>query len=91
MNMKKIIAGLLLISSTHQALAEGATDTLVPMVMGGIVGYVIRDKGILNNSPQPVVIQQVPSSINYSEPIYQYQIIHDVKCNCDKRVLVRVN
>jgi hypothetical protein len=91
MNMKKIIAGLLLISSTHQALAEGATDTLIPMVMGGIVGYVIRDKGILNNSPQPVVIQQVPSSINYSEPIYQYQIIHEVNCNCDKRVLIRVN
>ena len=89
--MKKIITGLLLIISTHQALAEGATDTLIPMVMGGIVGYVIRDKGILNNAPQPVVIQQVPSSINYSEPIYQYQIIHEVKCNCDKRVLVRVN
>lgn len=91
MNMKKIITVLLLISSTNQALAEGATDTLVPMVMGGIVGYVIRDKGILNSSPQPVVIQQVPSNINYSEAIYQYQIIHDVKCNCDKRVLVRVN
>jgi hypothetical protein len=89
--MKKIIVSLLLISSTHQALAEGVTDTLVPMVMGGIVGYVIRDKGILNNSPQPVVIQQVPSGINYSEPIYQYQIIREVKCNCDKRVLVRVN
>jgi hypothetical protein len=91
MNMKKIIVSLLLMSSAHQALAEGATDTLVPMVMGGIVGYVIRDKGIFNNSQQPVVIQQVPFSINYSEPIYQYQIIHDVKCNCDKRVLVRVN
>jgi len=89
--MKKIIAGLLLINSTHQALAEGSADTLVPMVMGGIVGYVIRDKGILNNSPQPVVIQQVPSSINYSEPIYQYQTIHEVNCNCDKRVLIRVN
>lgn len=89
--MKKIIASLLLISSSHQALAEGSSDNLVPMVMGGIVGYVIRDKNILNNSPQPVVIQQVPSSINYSEPIYQYQIIHEVKCNCDKRVLVRVN
>jgi hypothetical protein len=35
-------------TAIHQALAEGATDTLVPMVMGGIVGYVIRDKGILN-------------------------------------------
>ena len=89
--MKKIIVSLLLISFTHQAFADGASDTLVPMVMGGIVGYVIRDKGILNNSSQPVVIQQVPSSINYSEPIYQYQIIHEVKCNCDKRVLVRVN
>lgn len=89
--MKKIIASLLLISSSHQALAEGSSDNLVPMVMGGIVGYVIRDKNILNNSPQPVVIQQVPSSINYSEPIYQYQIIHEVNCNCDKRVLVRVN
>ena len=89
--MKKIIASLLLISSAHQALADGASDTLVPMVMGGIVGYVIRDKGMLNNSPQPVVIQQVPTNINYNEAIYQYQIIHDVKCNCDKRVLVRVN
>ena len=89
--MKKIIASLLLISSSHQALAEGSSDNLVPMVMGGIVGYVIRDKNILNNSPQPVVIQEVPSSINYSEPIYQYQIIHEVNCNCDKRVLVRVN
>lgn len=89
--MKKIIASLLLISSSHQALAEGSSDNLVPMVMGGIVGYVIRDKNILNNSPQPVVIQQVPSSINYSEPIYQYQIIHEVNCNCDKRLLVRVN
>jgi hypothetical protein len=89
--MKKIITGLLLIISAHQALAEGATDTLVPMVMGGIVGYVIRDKGVFNNSPQPGVIQQMPSSINYSEPIYQYQIIHEVNCNCDKRVLVRVN
>ncbi len=89
--MKKIITAILLISSTHQALAEGSTDTLVPMVMGGIVGYVIRDKGIFNNSSQTTVTQQVPSSINFSEPIYQYQIIHDVNCNCDKRVLVRVN
>ena len=89
--MKKIITAILLISSTQQALAEGSADTLVPMVMGGIVGYVIRDKNIFNNSSQPVVIQQAPSSINYNEPIYQYEIIHEVKCNCDKRVLVKVN
>ena len=77
--MKKIIVSILLISSTHQALAEGATDTLVPIVMGGIVGYVIRDKGILNNSPQPVVIQQVPSSINYSEGILSIRFSSTLK------------
>ena len=90
--MKKIITAILLISSTQQALAEGSTDTLVPMVMGGIVGYIIRDKNIFNNSPEPVVLQQGEVAlINYNEPIYQYKIIYEVNCKCNKRVLMRVN
>lgn len=89
--MKKIITAIVLISSTQQALAEGSADTLVPMVMGGIVGYVIRDKGIFNNTPQPLVIQQEATLINYNEPIYQYKIIYEVNCKCNKRVLMRVN
>ena len=88
--MKKMIVTILLICSTQKVFAEGST--LVPMVLGGVVGYVIRDKGIFNNSPEPIVLQPGEAAlINYFEPIYQYKIIYEPSCKCNKKVLMRVN
>ena len=68
-------------------------DVLVPMIIGGVVGYVLAQP---KSTPQPQA--SVPSAsgnsksrIIHGEPLYQYQIIHDMECDCDKRVLNRVN
>jgi len=49
----------------------GTSDVLVPMVIGGIVGYVIRDRTQPNTQP-PLVIQQQPQII-YQQPQTIYQ------------------
>jgi hypothetical protein len=49
----------------------GANDILVPMVIGGIVGYVIRER-TQYNSQKPIVIQQQPQVI-YQQPQTIYQ------------------
>lgn len=104
--MKKILAVLALIGVSTSALADGyhghpyhgyrppviheyhssTGDVLLPMVIGGVVGYVIAQP-----KQQPVVVQQVPAGVNVNEPIYQYQVVHDAACDCDKRVLVKIN
>lgn len=66
-------------------------DVLVPMIIGGVVGYAIHGA---QQPQQPVIVQQQPQVIQRvdpSEPVYQYQTIHDAACDCDKRVLVKIN
>jgi hypothetical protein len=58
--MKKIIVSLLLISFTHQAFADGASDTLVPMVMGG---GVCCTQAVLTLAVPLVTKKKSPSSI----------------------------
>lgn len=60
-------------------------DWMAPMVIGGVVGYVLAQ-------PKTTVIQQ-PQVIVPAEPtpVYQWQTIFDESCSCQKRVLVKIN
>ena len=57
---------------------------VAPLVIGGVVGYVIT-------RPQPVVIQQQPQPSIYQPQVpygYRYENILDANCNCYRLVLV---
>jgi len=56
---------------------------VAPLVIGGVVGYVIT-------RPQTVVIQQPPPNIYQSQAPngYHYETILDANCNCYRLVLV---
>jgi hypothetical protein len=58
---------------------------VAPLVIGGVVGYVIT-------RPQPVVIQQQPHPSIYQPQApygYRYENILDANCNCYRLVLVQ--
>lgn len=57
---------------------------VAPLVIGGVVGYVIT-------RPQPVVIQQPQPSIYQPQAPYgyRYENILDANCNCYRLVLVQ--
>ena len=58
---------------------------VAPLVIGGVVGYVIT-------RPQPVVIQQQPQPSIYQPQVpygYRYENILDANCNCYRLVLVQ--
>ena len=56
---------------------------VAPLVIGGVVGYVIT-------RPQTVVIQQPPTNIYQPQAPYgyHYETILDANCNCYRLVLV---
>ncbi len=58
-------------------------DLMVPMLFGGVIGYALAEQ----KAPERV---QTPSNIS-NEPVYQYKTIHDAQCDCDRRVLVRMD
>lgn len=64
-----------------------AADILLPMAVGGVIGYALADKPSSSASSSS---SRSASNAKSGEPLYQYQIIHDAECDCDKRVLVRV-
>ena len=56
---------------------------VAPLVIGGVVGYVIT-------RPQPVVIQQPPNIYQPQAPYgYHYESILDANCNCYRLVLIQ--
>ena len=56
---------------------------VAPLVIGGVVGYVIT-------RPQTVVIQQPPNIYQPQAPYgYRYENILDANCNCYRLVLVQ--
>ena len=56
---------------------------VAPLVIGGVVGYVIT-------RPQTVVIQQPPNIYQPQVPYgYRYENILDANCNCYRLVLVQ--
>jgi hypothetical protein len=58
---------------------------VAPLVIGGVVGYVIT-------RPQPVIIQQQPQPSIYQPQVpygYRYENILDANCNCYRLVLVQ--
>ena len=88
------LASLILVSGTSQANPNHWNhhgyprqyDWVAPLVIGGVVGYVIT-------RPQPVILQQPPiivypntqPSVPYG---YHYEQILDANCNCYRLVLV---
>ena len=89
------LASLILVSGTSQANPNhwnhhgqnhgyyNRSDWVAPLVIGGVVGYVIT-------RPQTVVIQQPPPNIYQSQAPngYHYETILDANCNCYRLVLV---
>ena len=58
---------------------------VAPLVIGGVVGYVIT-------RPQPAVIQQHPQPSIYQPQAlygYHYENILDANCNCYRLVLIQ--
>ena len=60
-------------------------DVLMPMVVGGVVGYMISNA----NQPKQVVVQQ-PQVIQQPAPLYRKDTIYDANCSCYKEVFVQV-
>lgn len=78
----------------YRSYHSSTGDVLMPLILGGVVGYAIGNDG-RQQQQQPVIIQQPQviqqPRINPNEPVYQYQTIHDMECDCDRRVLVKIN
>lgn len=88
--MKKLLLALLLTITSNTALAHGpgygyyhgGNDWIVPMVVGGAVGYLLAQ-------PRVVYVQTPPRVITV-EPVYQYMWVTDPQCGCQKQVLIQV-
>jgi hypothetical protein len=98
--MKKTILVLLLASLSTTAIADSYYnrnyhghgnngDVLLPLIVGGTLGYIIAQPRIVVQQPQYTPLPSyVPAN---NEPIYQYQNIYDGNCACYHRVLVQIN
>jgi len=63
------------------------TDWVVPMVIGGVLGYVLSEP----RRDSVTYIQSAPAPIVYApQPIYQEQWVYFSDCDCQRKVLVRV-
>lgn len=62
------------------------TDWVVPMVIGGVLGYVLSEP----RRETVTYIQSAPAPIVYApQPIYQEQWVYFSDCDCQRKVLVR--
>lgn len=64
-----------------------ASEWLVPMIVGGVLVYVLTQPRNTPAQPQ----QQVYTGPGNATPVYQYQNIYDEACSCTRRVLVQIN
>ena len=89
--MKKVLIALLLTITSSQALAHGPgygygyhghNDWVVPLIVGGAVGYLMAQPRVVYVTPPPRVISV--------ESVYQYMWITDPQCGCQKQVLIQV-
>lgn len=69
----------------HQSYPD-VSDVMLPMILGGVIGYALSDA---KSDSRPSAATS--PGVTKGEPVYQYQTIHDAECDCDKRVLVRVD
>lgn len=91
--MKKLLIAAVLLAFSSTTFANPyryntSTDVLIPVLVGGVIGYFIAKP---KEPQQPLIIRQAPVTIINGEPIYQYQTIFDAECQCERRVLVRIN
>ncbi len=92
--MKQLLAVLALMLCCNTASAHGyyytnGGDWVVPMVVGGVIGYVIKGQ----QQQRPLIINQPARIVSPpgAAPVYQYQWVFDPNCNCQYQVLVQVN
>jgi hypothetical protein len=96
--MKKLLIVLVLLATSTSVLADGHghyyrhsnSDWLAPLIVGGVVGYVISQPRQQTVIVQQPVYQPLPQYVP-AEPIYQYQDMYDTSCRCYRRVLVQIN
>jgi hypothetical protein len=70
----------------------GAEQVLIPMAIGGVVGYIIGDRN--SNQKETVIVReqtQVQVPVESNEAIYKYENVYDQSCKCNKKVLVKIN
>lgn len=66
---------------------NSAGDVLVPMVVGGVVGYMISNA----NQPKQVIVQQPQVVVpQQTTPLYRKDTIYDTTCSCNRDVFVQV-
>ena len=94
--MKKIAIIIALMITSNSAMADG---WFVPLVVGGIGGYLIGRPSVVQQQPvivqnnPPIIMQQNPSvnrRLGFT-PVYQWQDIADESCGCYRRILVQIN
>jgi hypothetical protein len=66
----------------HHYRGHRHVDWVAPLVIGGVVGYVLT-------KPQTVIVQQPQPSIPPAPYGYHYENILDANCNCYRLVLVQ--
>lgn len=63
-------------------------DVLIPMVVGGVVGYALSNA----TQPKQVIVQQpqVVQQVQQPTPLYRKDTIYDANCSCYKDVFTQV-
>jgi hypothetical protein len=100
--MKRILLVTLLATLSTNVLADGhgyrghdyhggggGNNILLPLIIGGAVGYIIAQPRTVVVQPQQYV--PVPSYVPANEPIYHYENVYDANCSCYRQVLVQIN
>ena len=97
--MRKLLVSLVMLLTATSAFADGrghyrhsgnSNDWFAPLIVGGIVGYVISQPRQQTVVLQQPIYQPLPQYVP-AEPVYQYQDIYDANCRCYRRLLVQIN
>ena len=71
-------------------------DVLVPLAIGGVIGYALNNNNnaqqsapVIVQQPAPQIVQQIIEPNISSSSTYHYENVYLDSCGCTRRVLVR--
>jgi hypothetical protein len=75
---------------------SNAVDVLIPLAIGGVIGYALNNSNnppqsppVIVQQPAPQIIQQIVDPSTSSASSYHYENVYMESCACTRRVLVR--
>ena len=91
--MKRIallILVALLSATSVQAHGGGGFGWFAPFLIGGAIGYAASRPEVVYDRPQTVIVNQPTTFVPTNTPIYQERWQYFPSCNCERKVLVRI-